>query len=183
LEEQEDWKRIIDRMTGSKFATRRFKCDPKRRSRRYGIGFFGRKKIKRGALVYAIDTSGSMADHEMAVCVANGKHLAARYGAPFLVLVCDATIQATKLVKKSVDLDQVDMIGGGGTSSLPVFDYLKEHNVQADLLVYFTDLYIDFPPEKPENVTDMVWAVINNESADEVPFGEIVHVEVPEVKG
>jgi hypothetical protein len=183
LEEQEDWKRIIDRMTGSKFATRRFKCDPKRASRRYGIGFFGRKKIKRGALVYAIDTSGSMADHEMAVCVANGKHLAARYGAPFLVLVCDAAIQATKLIKKSVDLDQVDMIGGGGTSSLPVFDYLKEHQVQADLLVYFTDLYIDFPHEKPANVTDMVWAVINNENPQEVPFGEIVHVEIPEVKG
>lgn len=182
LDEQEDWKRIIDRMTGSKFATRRFKCDPKRASRRHGIGFYGRKKLKRGALVYAIDSSGSMADHEMAVCVANGKHLAARYGAPFLVLVCDASIHVTKLIKKSVDLDELEILGGGGTSSLPVFDYLKENKVKADLLVYFTDLYIDFPPEKPECVTDMVWAVINNESAEEVPFGEIIHVEIPEVK-
>lgn len=182
VEEQEDWKRIIDRMSGSKFAIRRFRGDSKRASRRYGIGFLGRKRLKRGALVYVVDSSGSMADHEMAVCVANGKHLAARYGAPFLALVCDASVHVVKMISRSVDMEELEMIGGGGTSSLPVFDYLTENKIQTDLLVYMTDLYIDFPEEKPPNVRDVVWAVINNDNANEVPFGEIVHVDIPEVK-
>lgn len=179
-EEPEDYKRLIDRLLGSKFAIRRYRMTMTRPSRRLGIGFMGRKRLQRGSLVFAIDSSGSMSDHEMAVSVSNGKQIAKRYGAPFLVLICDAAIHTIKMIKKIADMDDLQMLGGGGTSSLPVFEYLEEHRIKTDLLLYLTDLYIDFPKEEPKIVRKTVWAVINNPEAQMPPFGEVIHVEVPE---
>jgi len=149
-------------------------------NRRHGIGFPGRKKLKRGALVHVLDSSGSMTGTDMSICISNGKHLAQRYGAPFLAIVIDADIHTVKMIRKSVDLDELQVIGGGGTSSLPVFKYLEDNKIRTDLLVYFTDLYIDFPESKPDIVRDVVWGVINNDRANRVPFGEIIHLKIPE---
>jgi len=178
--EEDDWKRLVDRMIGSKFAIRKFRRTMKRPSRRFGVGWPGKKRIHRGTLVQAIDSSGSMGDTELAVIVSKGKQLARRYGAPYLAIVCDAAIHTIKMVRKVVDLDELEILGGGGTSSLPVFKYLEDNKIRTDLLVYFTDLEIDFPQNKPAIVRDMVWAVVNNPSRNEVPFGEILHVEIKE---
>jgi predicted metal-dependent peptidase len=180
--EEDDWKQFIDKMVGSKFSIRRFKGTMKKPSRRLGVGFIGHKRVKRGTLVYVIDSSGSMSDVELGVAVSNGKQIAKRYGAPFLVLVVDAAVHTVKMIKKAVDLDELEVLGGGGTSSLPAFNYLEENKINVDLMVYLTDLYIDFPEEKPKCIRQMVWAVVNNDSAKEVPFGEMFHVKIPEKK-
>jgi len=177
-EEKEDYKRIIEKMMGSKFAIRRFRKTMKRPSRRFGVGWPGKKKLHRGALVQAFDSSGSVRDHDMAVMTSQGKHLAKRYGAPYLAIVCDAKIQTIKMIRKVVDLDEIEVLGGGGTSSLPVFQYLEDNRIRTDLLVYFTDLEIDFPKEQPKIVRSTAWVVINNPTRDKAPFGEVINVEV-----
>lgn len=180
-EEQEDWKRLIDRMVGSKFAIRRYKGTYKRPNRRYGIGFLGKKRLKRGALVYVIDSSGSMPDHSLAVCVSNGKHIAKRYGAPFLCLVADAAVHTVKMIKTMTDLNELEVVGGGGTMSEPVFDYLRDNNVKTDLLVYITDLMISFPEHQPQEIRQVVWAVVDNPDTEKPPFGDMIHINIPEV--
>jgi len=39
--------------------------------------------------------------------------------------------------------------GGGGTSFVPVFDWLAECRLRPDLLLYFTDAEGDFPQRQP----------------------------------
>jgi predicted metal-dependent peptidase len=149
-------------------------------SRRFGPGWPGKKRLHRGTLVQAFDSSGSVGDTEMAIMVSKGKQVAKRYGAPYLALVCDAQVHTVKMIRRVVDLDEIEVLGGGGTSSLPVFKYLEDNKVRADLMMYFTDLEIDFPPEKPKEVAQMIWVVVNNPRRTEVPFGDVINVEIKE---
>jgi predicted metal-dependent peptidase len=69
------------------------------------------------------------------------------------------------------------MKGGGGTSSLPVFDLLKKPEHQTDCLVYLTDLEIDFPSEIPKY--EVIWGVIGREDKSlRAPFGKTYHLKV-----
>ncbi len=49
------------------------------------------------------------------------------------------------------------------------------------MLVYLTDLFIDFPETPPKY--KVLWGVINNPGAQPAPFGETHHLEVDEDDG
>ena len=80
-----------------------------------------------------------------------------------------------------MDLNELEVLGGGGTRSEPVFDYLHENNIRTDLLVYITDLMISFPEEQPKEIRQVVWAVTDNPDAEKPPFGDMIHINMPEV--
>ena len=61
--------------------------------------------------------------------------------------------------------------GGGGTDFRPVFDYITEHDLKPETMVYLTDLYGDFPHEAP--AYPVVWAATTNEN---VPWGDVVRI-------
>ncbi len=63
--------------------------------------------------------------------------------------------------------------GGGGTSFVPFFDYLKDHLKEFDRAVYLTDLYGDFPNDPPK--IDVVWA-ISPGGGSGPPFGKEVRI-------
>jgi predicted metal-dependent peptidase len=44
---------------------------------------------------------------------------------------------------------QLNPVGGGGTEFGPCFDWLDEHGIQPQTLVFLTDLYGSFPPSAP----------------------------------
>jgi len=65
--------------------------------------------------------------------------------------------------------------GGGGTSHLPVYDYVRENLPQTKFLINFTDGYTDFP--KHEEVRT-IWVLTKNSCKDEnIPFGDIIRME------
>jgi predicted metal-dependent peptidase len=60
-----------------------------------------------------------------------------------------------------------------------VFEYLAKHKV--DMLVYLTDLFIDFPEEPPRY--KVIWGVINRGTEanfEPAPFGETYHLDIEE---
>ena len=105
------------------------------------------------------------------------KDVIERRKAELNVIICDAEVHSVTKIMKDNDLKTLDLKGGGGTSSLPVFKYLEDKD--PDILVYLTDLYIDFPDEEPPY--PVIWAVINNESGT-APWGETYHLNIKDME-
>jgi predicted metal-dependent peptidase len=176
---REKWYDKLRRLVGTKMAARESRHTRKRPSRRHGAPHAGRIRMRKGMLAVAVDTSGSIAKTELTVFISKLAGIAQAYEAPFEVIVCDADIHAIKKITKKRDVATVDLTGGGGTSSKPVFEYLEKHKV--DMLVYLTDLYIDFPEEPPRY--KVLWGVINRGKETDfqpAPFGETYHLDIEE---
>jgi predicted metal-dependent peptidase len=60
--------------------------------------------------------------------------------------------------------------GGGGTSFKPPFDYIAENGIELDCAVYLTDMYGNYPTEKPPYQT--VWLTTTDK--DDAPFGDVI---------
>jgi hypothetical protein len=176
---KERWYDKLRRLVGTKMAAREYRHTVKRPSRRHGVPHAGRVRLRKGMLAVAVDTSGSIAQSELTVFISKLAGIAQAYEAPFEVIVCDADIHAIKKIATKKDVETIDLRGGGGTSSKPVFEYLEKHKV--DMLVYLTDLFIDFPDEPPRY--KVIWGVINrgkDSNFEPAPFGETYHLDVEE---
>lgn len=171
---KEKWYTKLRDLIGTRMATNRWRYSIKRPSRRHGIPNAGRTKIRKGVLAVALDTSGSVGTTELGIFLSKLKQICVSYEAPFEVIICDADVHETKMIKRRKDVDSIDLKGGGGTSSLPVFNYLEKKHV--DMLVYLTDLEIDYPEVPPRY--KVLWGVINNPKIQDAPFGETHHLEI-----
>lgn len=62
--------------------------------------------------------------------------------------------------------------GGGGTACMPIFDWLKDHTEQPDMLLCFTDGYCDpFPTHQPSY--PVIWVSTTDKA---YPWGEVVRI-------
>jgi hypothetical protein len=60
--------------------------------------------------------------------------------------------------------------GGGGTSFIPIFDWIDENNVNPRVLVFFTDGFGSFPNTPPGY--DVLWVDYGN--YQNYPFGDVI---------
>jgi predicted metal-dependent peptidase len=95
-----------------------------------------------------------------------------------ILIGCDAEVREQD-VHEARSLDELSDIrmkglgGGGGTSFIPVFDWVREHEIKPEALIYITDLMGSFPSEAP--AYPVVWCA----STDiEVPWGDVVRIKV-----
>lgn len=137
----------------------------------------GRRGYGAETVAVAIDTSGSIGDKELAAFFAEvGGVLADIRPRRVVVIFCDAKVQRVDEVSTLDELNDVRVRGapgGGGTSFIPVFEHIAEHDLRPETLIYVTDLYGRFPNEAP--AYPVVWCATTDL---EVPFGEVVRIEV-----
>lgn len=117
-------------------------------------------------LVIAIDTSGSTFFFKEIKTLLEQTYALLETvlykGTPFeLTLIqCDADITKVSHIRKKSELkslfEEFQVTGGGGTSFVPVFDYIREHQLIIDGLLYFTDGYGIFPTVKPPYKTGFI---------------------------
>lgn len=147
----------------------------KKPSKRYLPWYFpGRTKNEGVKLVAVIDTSGSMSKAQIT------KALSELYGLmrafhflELFVLDCDAQAYEGKKVQIH-ELSKLLLKGGGGTDFRPAFKWVKkELNDDIDSLIFFTDLYGDFPKTVPQYET--FWAT--DTKGVKVPFGRRLMLE------
>lgn len=137
--------------------------------------FPSKQKVKGLSCVVCIDSSGSMGEKELQKAITELWGLSQQFKAiKFWITCCDTELSEPFIVTTSTkkDLLNIKLKGGGGTSFVPVFDWIKKENINPDCLIYFTDLYGDFPNRKPLYQT--YW--ITESSNMQVPFGKKIKI-------
>ena len=116
---------------------------------------------------YAMDTSGSMGAEDLSAGLSELHGICSAFPSYRIHLFAsDAAVHHYQVIGPGDEIDISGLCkGGGGTSFIPVFDYISENDIQIDCLIYFTDGCGDFgdPPDYP-----VLWIISGNA---EVPWG------------
>jgi len=125
-------------------------------------------------LVVAVDTSGSIKERELTEFIAELDALKGQIRPRVTLLPCDTALCAGApwVFEPWEEFTPPDVIKGcGGTSFLPVFDWVERAGLFPDLLIYFTDAQGAFPPEAPHY--PVVWLV---KGRSQVPWGQRIQL-------
>lgn len=122
-----------------------------------------------GNIVVAIDTSASITARTLQEFASGLKELRSIVN-DITLITCDCRIHDVVPLSKIDDfLRKFRFRGGGGTSHIPVFDYIKKHLPDLDAFIGFTDLFSDFP-SKP--LFPVIWVV--PEYHGKAPWGKVI---------
>lgn len=129
-----------------------------------------------GDLILTIDESGSMSDRALA---AIGKHCAAifREARPKRVIVIRHCDEVTDVeIHEGPDYSDfvIERRSTGGTSFIPLFEYIGQEHGDAQVALCFTDMYGAFPEAPP---IDTIWVTSTTEKAVATPFGERIQAD------
>jgi predicted metal-dependent peptidase len=68
-------------------------------------------------------------------------------------------------------------MGGGGTSFIPVFEYVNVEARDAKLLIYFTDGYGSFPEPHDVEIPTIWVSTSRGAEKEHYPFGTVIKIE------
>jgi len=147
---------------------------PDRRMLEEGFWLPQAKQEKRGTLVVAVDTSGSMDAALLSEFMGEVRRLA-EIAPETTLVIADAKVQEV-VEPGAVDayLRRGRLKGGGGTDHRPVFKWVEESGIQPDLFVGLTDLFSRFPSEAPSY--PVLWVVEGYHGT--APWGQVLEVGV-----
>lgn len=162
------WKELLAQFVTSCFGGSRRWLPPNRRYISSGLYLQSRRDSRLQA-VLAIDTSGSTSKDlpQFADELVNLLNTFGQY--ELKVICCDAKIHSVETFTQNDPFDgrKIKFKGGGGTSFIPVFEYMKKNPCEAQILIYFTDGYGDIPQKPPYPV---MW-VITPDGKNDIPWG------------
>lgn len=131
-----------------------------------------------GTVVVVFDTSGSIGQRELTIFLSELADIldTCRPECVWL-LSCDAQIYEDAIHQLEAAHDLVNyppkIVGGGGTSFIPPFDWVIENDIDPACLIYLTDMLGTFPEEPP---FPTIWcATMSNK---EGPFGETIFIDI-----
>ncbi|MCU7874390.1 MAG: hypothetical protein KZQ91_16750 [Candidatus Thiodiazotropha sp. (ex Lucinoma borealis)] len=145
-----------------------------RPSRREGDFILPSLRSNQLELVVAVDSSGSIQDHEMSEFLAEINALKGQMRARITLLACDSAIadDAPWIYEAWEDFQlPTHITGGGGTHFEPVFKWVAQQGLSPDLLVYFTDAEGAFPKQAPHY--PVIWLVKGKELT---PWGQRIQL-------
>ena len=127
--------------------------------------------------IVALDTSGSTTD-AMPQFVAELTGLLNAFGIfDLTVIECDEVIRQVWTVSSRdpiPDLGKHSFKGGGGTNFIPVFEYIRNHRLVPNALIFFTDGYGTCPETKP--LYPVIW-ILTKDGTAPVPWGQVIYYE------
>lgn len=129
-----------------------------------------------GDVVVVVDTSGSIGERELNRFFSELDDILMNCNPTGVTLIgCDAAIGNVFYLQAGENLksQKLDLGGGGGTSFRPPFKWLDEQGIRPSALIYFTDMYGDFPEREPEYPT--IWC---RTSKVDCPWGEVIDVDI-----
>jgi hypothetical protein len=154
-----------------------------RRNRKYGILYPGRKPQRRGKVIVAVDTSGSITQEMLAAFWVEIRAMAKKL--EVIVMECDAGLHAVWRVKGR---RAPPMRGGGGSDFTPVFDLLAGRDRRsprrwrslatgATHVVLLTDGDITVPAACSKGLK-VFWAEPKGNTPPTLAYGELVPIEL-----
>jgi len=150
LKPQMNWKEILQKFVASNIPHDFTYTRPSKRS--YSTGIYFPSIVKDYVdIVIGVDSSGSISDTEYARFLTEIFMITRSFErVRATLLICDADIHRVVEINENFDPHSVKGAGYGGTSSIPVFNWIeknKANNIR--LLIYFTDGWIDVPQKEP----------------------------------
>ena len=162
LEPKVDWPTALSRWVGENGKRGDFTYGrPSRRSESVGEFLPSMKKYGVADVVVLWDTSGSMHGREIEI-LSEVVGICKDLNMKLRVICCDAAIHSDQSDVESAE--EIDIKGGGGSNFNPAFDRLIEEGWD-NVVVAFTDGYIDVPQIMPETFKGVLW-VLNEGDAD-----------------
>ncbi len=154
-----DYKSVLKAFRASVLSQKR-RLTRMKPSRRYGFQYMGSRRDFCTKLLFAVDVSGSVSNHDLQVGFSVVNRLF-KYGVEEVdVIQFDTEIKGEPMsVKKAVR--SIKIMGRGGTYFDPLIDYIDE-NRQYDGLIVFTDGFAPEPPIPKNRRTRILW-LFNNE--------------------
>jgi len=124
-------------------------------------------------LMYFEDVSGSISDEDVVRFNSEIRYVKEAFNPPKMSLVQFDT-QITQVIELDEDtpFNRVQITGRGGTSLVPVREYIIKHKPTA--VIIFTDMDCEPMATIPFEIS-IIWICIRNQKAT-VPFGKIVHI-------
>lgn len=110
-------------------------------------------------ILFILDTSGSMSKQQLEAGLAEAVAVLKACGAEITFMSCDYEVHA---VGKVTDPSQLSKLvkGGGGSSFVPAFEYIRKMKNPPTLAVFATDGDIGVPPNAPKNLS-VIWLLID----------------------
>lgn len=133
-----------------------------------------------GEIVVTIDLSGSIDDRMGGIFWAECKRIAALPEVTRLVIVThDVDVTGVTYWEIGDDEPQMDFVGGGGTSHVPVFDWIQKNCEDVATIICLTDLWTVFPEAIPNvPVTWVCYRPPGSDQYDAPPFGNVIPITV-----
>lgn len=131
-----------------------------------------------GHLIYAIDTSGSVSQLQLDRINSEIKQVHDKLKPKKITVIqFDDVLQHVDVFKDSENYENITLHGGGGTSYVPVKEFVDNLAERPEGLVIFTDLFAT--PMQPLNDESIpvFWVAVAT-SIRAVPFGEYIPVEI-----
>lgn len=171
LQPQLPWRQLLAQYMS---ASARDDYNYTRPSKREGAAILPSLRSKQVDLVVVLDTSGSISKSEMQFFLSEVNAIKGQVKARITLHACDNHMDQSGPWEYEYwdEFSLPDNIsGGGGTSFVPVFDWLATQGRQPDLLIYFTDALGEFP--KLEAFFPVIWLV---KGKAKVPWGQRIQL-------
>jgi VWA-like domain (DUF2201)/Putative metallopeptidase domain len=167
-----DWRELLRRAWSDTIPADYSWMRPNRRHVWSGLYLPGVTSEGVGEIAIAVDCSGSVSSRQLGLFESEVRSiLTGQRPRLVYVLYFDAAVQKTETFQAGQPVT-LSPVGGGGTDFRPCFDWLQEHSVVPQTLVFLTDLCGKFPSDVPPY--PVIWASLKDRRA---PFGEIVPME------
>ena len=167
-----DWREMLRRLWSDTIPADYSWMRPNRRHVWAGVYLPGVIREGVGEIAIAVDCSGSVNGRQLRLFEAEVRSiLEGQRPQRVYVLYFDAIVNDVETYEAGQRVD-LNPVGGGGTEFGPCFDWLDEHGIRPQTLVFLTDLYGSFPPEAPPY--PVLWA---STGGRKVPFGEVIHMQ------
>jgi predicted metal-dependent peptidase len=128
-----------------------------------------------GDVVVVVDTSGSIGQAELDTFFGELDDILMTCRPTSVALIgCDAAVNSVHILEAGECLksNPPKLGGGGGTSFKPPFEHVEKEGWRPSALIYFTDMYGDFPDEPTYPV---IWCKTTDVKA---PWGEEIPVKI-----
>jgi predicted metal-dependent peptidase len=166
-----DWRAVLRDFVAASRPSDYSWMPPSRRHLGRGLYLPSIVRASVGALVIAVDTSGSIGAGELEQFAGEISAIAEDVQPDSIrVVYCDAAVQANQEFEPG-DAVVLYPKGGGGTDFRPVFSWVDEQGLIPACLIYLTDLACACYPEPPPY--PVLWVTDSRESG---PFGETLRI-------
>jgi predicted metal-dependent peptidase len=167
-----DWRELLRRAWSETIPADYSWARPNRRHVWSGLYLPGVISEGVGEIGIAVDCSGSVNARQLGIFEAEIRSILSGQQ-PRLVHIFyfDAEVQKVETYTAGQPVTLAP-VGGGGTDFRPCFNWLEEHGIIPQTLVFLTDLWGTFPDIVPPY--PVIWASTDNRT---VPFGQVIPME------